>query len=806
VVTQTVQPEAAHADVEIGGSARRLIGQARALREAIAWAVAAPGVTGQAARAAHDSIQANIARRELETMPLDTIKDITGGRVRLGAIENAGYRTVGAVLAAPPHLLDAIPGVGPQTVAQVSAAARQLLHALAQQTRVRIDPDTRTQQQTALLAALREYEIARSLVPPRGPDLVPLAADLDRHLSAAGNAGSKLRMFFTGARKKQDARDALSQLAAITVHPFAIDASQRIAQARRALVTAAPEPLQSPRSRRPQPPRAPQAPQGPIRSWNIRQPAPASRRAPGHAELWDDYLARPVEYNGLLIEVAGLAPDREASQGFLPAELAERIHQFPLDLSLMTASLRGYQAFGAKFSLVQRKVIIGDEMGLGKTIQALAAMCHLTAASNHTAANGTASDGSAANGSPAQHFLVVCPASVLVNWTREVAKHTRLTPFKLHGDDRERSEQAWIREGGVAVTTYEALRSMRQRRDVPVGLLVVDEAHYAKNPEALRTKAVSAWARASQRVLFLTGTPMENRVDEFRVLVGHLRPDVATAVRDVDGALGGTAFRKAVAPVYLRRNQDDVLSELPERLETQEWVELDGPALAAYQEAVFAGNFMAMRRAAFAPGTIDGSAKLKRLAELVGEATEDGRKVVVFSFFRDVLDTVARTLSSIAIGPLTGDVPPPARQAMVDQFTTQNGPAVLVSQIQAGGVGLNIQAASVVIITEPQMTPAAEDQAIARAHRMGQVRRVDVHRLLAEDSVDARMLDLLHGKRVAFDEYARRSDLAESTPDAIGVSDLSATKEAASQAEAQRRIVEMEQRRLHAAAEPRELA
>jgi SNF2 family DNA or RNA helicase len=230
------------------------------------------------------------------------------------------------------------------------------------------------------------------------------------------------------------------------------------------------------------------------------------------------------------------------------------------------------------------------------------------------------------------------------------------------------------------------------------------------------------------------------------------------------------------------------------------------PALAAYQEAVFAGNFMAMRRAAFAPGTIDGSAKLKRLVEIVGEATEDGRKVVVFSFFRDVLDIVARALSGLAIGPVTGDVAPPARQAMIDQFTRRNGPAVLVSQIQAGGVGLNIQAASVVIITEPQMTPAAEDQAIARAHRMGQVRRVDVHRLLAEDSVDARMLELLHGKRVAFDESARRSDLAESTPDAIDVTDLAAAKEVASRAEAQRTIVETEQQRLRAAAEPRELA
>jgi hypothetical protein len=115
---------------------------------------------------------------------------------------------------------------------------------------------------------------------------------------------------------------------------------------------------------------------------------------------------------------------------------------------------------------------------------------------------------------------------------------------------------------------------------------------------------------------------------------------------------------------------------------------------------------------------------------------------------------------------------------------------VLVAQIQAGGVGLNIQAASVVIIAEPQLTPTMEEQAIARAHRMGQVRRVDVHRLLCEDSVDQRVLELLATKREAFDEYARRSDMASATPDAVGTG---------SETELGRRIVAAEQQRLKAA-------
>jgi SNF2 family DNA or RNA helicase len=160
--------------------------------------------------------------------------------------------------------------------------------------------------------------------------------------------------------------------------------------------------------------------------------------------------------------------------------------------------------------------------------------------------------------------------------------------------------------------------------------------------------------------------------------------------------------------------------------------------------------------------------------ELVSEAADGGRKVIVYSYFRDVLETVVQVLAGRdgvpgmpVIGPLTGDIPPADRQAMVDELTNAAGPAVLVSQIQAGGVGLNIQAASVIIIAEPQLTPTMEEQAIARAHRMGQVRPVDVHRLLCEDSVDQRVLELLAGKRDAFDEYARRSDMANASPEAI---------------------------------------
>jgi SNF2 family DNA or RNA helicase len=324
----------------------------------------------------------------------------------------------------------------------------------------------------------------------------------------------------------------------------------------------------------------------------------------------------------------------------------------------------------------------------------------------------------------------------------------------------------------------------------------VDEAHYVKNPSAQRTLAVKEWIKLAKRTVFLTGTAMENRVEEFRTLVHHLHPQVAQSVSALDGLAGATAFRRAVAPVYLRRNQADVLEELPPRIEVQDWVDLEGADFEAYREAVGTGNFMAMRQAAYPPGAPEGSAKLTRLVEIVEEASSSGQKVVVFSFFRQVLSDIAEALKGFALPQLTGSVSPAARQKIVDDFTDRLEPCAIVSQIQAGGVGLNMQAGSVVILAEPQWKPSMEEQAIARCHRMGQARPVNVHRLLADNSVDQRMLEILAAKSVLFDEYVRRSELKDISPDAVDVSDLESTKEVASQAEDERRIIELEQRRL----------
>lgn len=469
---------------------------------------------------------------------------------------------------------------------------------------------------------------------------------------------------------------------------------------------------------------------------------------------WDDFMARPADYYAMLSELGFLSDDEEKIQGDLPAEIVEAIRELKLETTHLKASLRGYQSFGARFAIVQRNVIIGDEMGLGKTIESLAVLTHLRAKGSH-------------------HFLVVCPAAVVTNWVREVTAKSDLRAHRLHGAARDSSLTSWIRSGGVAVTTYDSLGWLEGQipeRAKPA-CLILDEAHYIKNPAAQRTQRSTTLIQSCERSILLTGTPLENRIEEFRNLVGYLRPDLTISATE----FAPRQFRKQVAPAYLRRNQQDVLTELPALVEVDEWMPLSGADQQHYRTAVADGNFMAMRQAAMRAGAK--SQKMQRLLDIVEEAEDNERRVLVFSHFRDVLDEVAAALPGKVFGPLTGSVPAAKRQNMVDEFSKAPHGAALVAQIVAGGVGLNIQSASVVVICEPQLKPTTEWQAIARSRRMGQLESVQVHRLLSEDGVDRRITEILARKSELFDEFARVSETAGSAPEAFDISDAEIARE-----------------------------
>ena len=717
--------------------AKEAISEAQRITVSVAGLLETSGSGKRKAREAYTEELEDAVRRRLREAPIEEIKKVASRPIQLKAVRSAGVHTVGAAQRAGGYGLQSIRGVGRRTSTRILSAAQEYEGVLRRSLRVRFDVENRPETQTSLLYRLRTMDFAHQNIEPLRPRLEELLQSVQECAQRTRLLCRWLQRFFAGKRRKARARAAYRDLVKLLRSPATLALTEEVEILDQRLSL-----------------------------WEHDLP-----------RLWDDYLARPLPYNELLDEIGEQEPQEEASQGFLPKEIVDRVNAFSLNARLLTASLRGYQSFGAKYALVQERTILGDEMGLGKTIEALAVICHLH------------------NGG-AKHSFVVCPASVLANWEHEIRRHTRMRQiWRLHGMNRGRALQHWAEQGGIAITTFDTLRSL-DLPNVKIAAVVVDEAHYVKNPRAKRTKAVRTLLAQSKNQLLMSGTPMENRVEEFRTLISHLRPDLTSTIRTQDSIAGPNAFRRAVAPVYLRRNQEDVLGELPGKIEVDEWLTLHGSAAEMYRRAVLSGNFMAVRRAAFMTEHPLDSPKLTRLLELAEEAMANDRKVVVFSFFRDVINRTCGVLGSRAFGPLTGSVSGPNRQQLLDEFSRASNPSVLVSQIEAGGVGLNIQAASVVILTEPQWKPSTEEQAIARCYRMGQVRPVQVHRLLTEDSVDEHMKGVLSHKSALFAEYAKKSAIKDLAPEAVDSRDGEATQVGVSQAELERRIIEFERQRL----------
>lgn len=425
---------------------------------------------------------------------------------------------------------------------------------------------------------------------------------------------------------------------------------------------------------------------------------------------------------------------------YLPEELVKQINAIVLDESLMKATLRKYQGFGTKYIISQKRVLLGDEMGLGKTMQAIASMAHLKASGR-------------------SHFLVICPVSVLVNWEREIKQHSDLSTIVIYSDNREEEWEQWVREGGVGITNFDTIKRFAPDFQGQVDMLTVDEAHYIKNQAAQRTQAVGLIREKSDYVLYMSGTPLENKLEEMIYLISCLQPELANKVGMSLSSTGTQEFKRAIAPVYLRRVREDVLTEIPEKIEMEDWCKLSPQEEEHYIQAL-SGSFMEARQVSWNMEDPAQSSKASLLREICLEAKEEGRKTLVFSFFKHTLDMVMQLFPGEVYGPISGSISPSERQKIVDEFTAGPDGSVLVSQIEAGGVGLNIQAASVVVICEPQYKPSTEVQAIARAYRMGQSKTVLVHRLLAEDTIDERLMEVLKKKSAIFDQYADDSEIS----------------------------------------------
>lgn len=679
-------------------------------------------------RRAAESAAAAFCRQQraarTEEVPLTALRDAGARNVRWSALEQAGFRTLGDVLAAGPRALADVHGVGRLSASRLRKAARALAK--------RVDeeppglPDAQLSEAGALPLALGAVALleAQDVSGPEPAELASQAEELSARLAPVADEARFTRWLVAPFRGKRR-RAALAEAESISVAAEGVASSGLLERARAGRERLAERP--------------------PMRHASPDAAAAVFRDRYAECCAVLEQLFHELRLGGRSVSTRG--------QGGVTDEVARRVEAQALDTSGLKVTLRRYQGFGARYVLAQERTILGDEMGLGKTMQALAAMCHLSS-----------SEG-------ARAFCVVAPASLLPNWCREISTRTALVPHLVHGDDLSDALQRWTTDGGVAVTSYDTLRrldlgAVLEDSGAALDLLVVDEAHFVKNPLAGRSAATRRLADRSTRVCFMSGTPMENRPEEFLELIDAVRPGKGTKLKsqqiEMDAAAGSVRrFHEAVSSVYLRRNQEDVLTELPEKIEVPEWVQLSPSDRAAYDAEVAAGNFMGMRQAATVGDGSGSSAKLDRLEELLDEHRESGRRVIVFSYFLKVLAAVHERFGSL--GVVQGSVPVAERQELVDALGATEGHALLLLQITAGGQGLNIQAASAVVLMEPQTKPSTEAQAIARAHRMGQTRAVIVHRLLAHDTADASMLEILAQKQELFDAYARKSLVKEAS-------------------------------------------
>ena len=390
--------------------------------------------------------------------------------------------------------------------------------------------------------------------------------------------------------------------------------------------------------------------------------------------------------------------------------------------------------------------------------------------------------------------MIVAPTSLMTNWFNEAQKFAPdLKVLVLHGPDRKHSFAA-IPEHDVVLTTYPLIA---RDREVLLShdwhMAVLDEAQTIKNPDAATTR----WLRdiKARHRFCLTGTPMENHLGELWSIMSFANPgylgDKAgftrqwrTPIEKRADKVRAAALARRVRPFLLRRTKAEVATELPAKSEIVERIVLEGKQRDLYDairlsmsdkvrkaiqqrglaksHIVVLEALLRMRQVCCDPALLkleDGverpSAKLDRLMEMVLELLSEARKIIVFSQFTSMLDLVRKRLDAEAVryGVLTGETKD--RKRAIDGFQNGTNDVFLVS-LKAGGVGLNLTAADTVIIFDPWWNPAVEEQAIDRAHRIGQDKAVFVYRLVAAGTVEEKMEGLKERKRALADSLFDR--------------------------------------------------
>ena len=475
---------------------------------------------------------------------------------------------------------------------------------------------------------------------------------------------------------------------------------------------------------------------------------------------WAAYLSALIRENGLDVQL-----DPSASQA---ASMAYAAPPAPV------GCLRPYQKRGYEWLMALHALgmggILADDMGLGKTVQTLSA---LLACVRQEAER--------------KPSLIVAPTTLTYNWLSECHRFTpELNVLLLSGGQASRAEQIGSIQGSGApdlvITSYPLIRrDIQLMKDLSFRFVVLDEAQQIKNVQSVGAHAVKQLT-AETRVA-LTGTPMENHAGELWslfdfVLPGYL-PRYTDFLRRWGEGQNADELRRRIRPFLMRRLKGDVLGELPERLENVLMAELPPEQRRVYDAALLQkrervetllrdkglGRGRAEVLSAITelrqicchpvlclPDYEGVSGKLELLMDVLPGALAAGRRALIFSQFTSMLRLIEKRLTEESIPSLylDGETPGPQRLELTRRFNAGEAPVFLVS-LKAGGTGLNLTGADLVIHYDPWWNPTAEEQATGRAHRIGQTKKVEVMRLVVHHSIEEQVLSMSDRKRRLFD-------------------------------------------------------
>lgn len=432
--------------------------------------------------------------------------------------------------------------------------------------------------------------------------------------------------------------------------------------------------------------------------------------------------------------------------------------------------LRGYQKAGVAWLQMLRHYglngILADEMGLGKTIQALSVL----------------------QGTPDGRIsLLICPKTLLYNWVAEIDKfHTNIPHLVVEGDKLTREELLSQPNVKLLLISYSlVLNDLELLKDFNFYYIVLDEAQNIKNTSAQRTAAIKKLK--SENRLALSGTPMENRLTELWSQFDFLMPGYLRSLKSFkdtyekaeDQELAQQRLQRMVAPFILRRIKKEVLLELPDKQEQISWCKLGTVQEKAYlqvlenvkkqlfpAESSGAISYMhilsaltKLRQICNHPHLINpdikpepaASSKLEQLLHLLEESLEGGHKVLVFSQFVQMLTIIRRAIEDSGWDYCYLDGRTKNRMQVVNEFEHNPDKRIFLISLKAGGTGLNLTVADTVILFDPWWNPMVENQAIDRAHRIGQTNKVQVVRLISKGTVEEKIVALQQSKLAMFE-------------------------------------------------------